>query len=236
MHDEGRVSDVGVLGDSHGIEAEGSTAAGDGGVFEGETDIEGDGGVHAEGFVDDCSDVFQVLELGIRRLLGRPNDPEDLLAHLGDDIRTLGDFVEEPGESGGGGVAAGEEHGDDLVAEFFAVARVFGEGVKEVVALLVLGFEGGGVECECAVDVGHDEVVENLKVGVDSATGHEVAEFADSVRKVLIKDSGEGEVTQLASCRCGTFGYRQRLSQSRHFHHQDVPPPLPARNPCSYPA
>ena len=45
-----------------------------------------------------------------------------------------GELVEEPGEGGGGGVAAGEQDGDELVANDLAIAREAGQGVQEGVA------------------------------------------------------------------------------------------------------
>lgn len=91
------------------------------------------------------------------------------------DGRVAGELVEEPGEGGGGGVAAGEQDGDELVANDLAIAREAGEGVQEGVARVRLCFlfEFFWGEAQGLLDVRVHEGVEDLEVGVEAAAGDE---------------------------------------------------------------
>lgn len=60
MHSKSRVADGCVFEDANWGKTVGPAAAGEGGIVEGEADVEGDDGVEAEGFVH-C--VLGVLEL-----------------------------------------------------------------------------------------------------------------------------------------------------------------------------
>ena len=86
--------------------------------------------------------MLQVLH-GLERLVRRHPRAADMVhdlgAQLGHDLGLLGEFVEEPGQRAGGGVAAGEQDGNELVAQDFAVTGVFGQGVEEGVAFVGFG-------------------------------------------------------------------------------------------------
>ena len=68
-------------------------------------------------------EVRHVFKVGVCGWGGRSDAGEDLLPELGDDIRIRGEFVEEPGERHGDGVTPCEQYGNDLVPDYFAVAR-----------------------------------------------------------------------------------------------------------------
>lgn len=108
---------------------------------------------------------------------------EDLLAEFVDDLWVLGKFMEEEGEGAGGGVAAGEEDGDDLVADDFAVASGVGEGVKEGLVLRV--FETRWVEGEALRDDWLDEVVHYFEAFPEGFAVEEAVEGADAGDLVL---------------------------------------------------
>jgi len=40
----------------------------------------------------------------------------NLLTELGNDVRVVSELVEEPAEGAGGGVATGQQHGNELIA------------------------------------------------------------------------------------------------------------------------
>ena len=131
LHYYWRVADWGVLADTDGFEAGGTAAVGEGGVVEGEADVEGDTWVEAENFVQAMLQVAHVFEIGVGWRFGGPKVVEDLMAEFGDDVRVGRELVEEPGKGAGGGVAACEEAGDELVPKLFAIAREGGDGVQK---------------------------------------------------------------------------------------------------------
>ena len=79
-------------------------------------------------------EIAHGFEVGVGRGSGGAQTVEDFGAESGDDARVPREFVEDPGQCGGGGVAAGEEDGDELVPDNGPVAREGGEGVQEGVA------------------------------------------------------------------------------------------------------
>lgn len=161
LHQKGRVPHRRIFADADGLEAVRPAAVGKSGIMKGESDVERDARIEAEGLAHDMLQVAHVLQVFVRRRLGGADALEDLAAQLGDDFGVVGQLVEEPGEHGGGGVAAGEEDGHDLVADDLAVAREAGQGVQEGVAVVGLGFlfEFFGGEAQGVVDVGVDEGV-----------------------------------------------------------------------------
>lgn len=84
-------------------------------------------------------EVAHGFEMVVGRFFIRADDGENLLSELVDDFRMCAEFVEEPGEGASGGIAAGEEYGDELVAEDRAVACVASESVQKGEAFVRLG-------------------------------------------------------------------------------------------------
>lgn len=87
-------------------------------------------------------------------------------------------LVERPRQGRGRGVAAGEQDGDELVAQHLSVAREAREGVQERVAFFGLGLGGEffGGETERVVDEWVDEFVEDFEFFVEGCSGEELVE------------------------------------------------------------
>lgn len=68
--------------------------------------------------------VGHVLEVVVCGCARRADFVKDFGAEFCIDLGVVGEFVEGPRERCGGGVAAGEEDGDDLVADGLGVAGV----------------------------------------------------------------------------------------------------------------
>ena len=115
---------------------------GERGVRESYAHVVGDDGVETQGFVEGVLQVAHGFEVVVGRFCGRVRAERavDFAAQGGHDFRVAGQRVEEPGERYCGRVAAGEEDGDELVAQHGAVARVRGQRVQEGVALVRFGF------------------------------------------------------------------------------------------------
>jgi hypothetical protein len=139
------------------------------------------------------SEIAHTFEIIIARLTGRTDTIEDFIAEFTEYSRVRGEFVEEPGESDGGGVAAGEEDGDELVAKDGAVASVGGDCMEEGVALVGFGefFEFIRGEGEGLVDDAVGEFVEHCEAGIEGFLGDEGADGARSCDRGL--DSAEGK-------------------------------------------
>lgn len=93
--------------------------------MEGVADVEGDDGVEAHSLVEDGVEVFHFLEVCVGGFpaLGADAEPgADFVAQFGHDVWVAGELEEAEGEGSGCGVAAGEEDGDELVAEDSGVA------------------------------------------------------------------------------------------------------------------
>lgn len=161
LHQKRGVAHGRVFADADRLEAVGAAAVGKRGVVKGQSDVEGDAGIEAERLAHDVLQVAHVLQVVVRRRLVGADALEDLATQLGYDFRVVGELVEEPGEHGGGGVAAREEDADDLVADDLAVAREARQGVQEGVAVVGFGFlfEFLGGKAQGVVDVGVDEGV-----------------------------------------------------------------------------
>ena len=67
---------------------------------------------------------------------------EDGLAELGEDFGVAEQLVEEPGQQGRGGVAAGQKDVEHLGAELDGVAGLLRERVEEDVVFLLVAFFG----------------------------------------------------------------------------------------------
>ena len=170
LHGHCRVEDAGMRGHADGLGAVGAAAAGQGGVDEGVADVEGDDGVEAHGLVEDGSEELHFLEVGVGWVavadVGR-----DFVAEARDGVRVARELEEAEGEGGGGGVTAGEEDGDELVADDLWVAGEAGEGVQEGVLFGQHGVELLGGHAEDGVDEGLHEVVHAAEVHAEAFAG-----------------------------------------------------------------
>ena len=102
---------------------------------------ERDGRIQAERLVEDVLEIGHGFEVGVGRgATGWAEVGEDFGAQATHNVRVAGELEEGPGQGGGGGVAAGEQDGDELVADHGAVAREAGQGVQEGVAGVGLCF------------------------------------------------------------------------------------------------
>ena len=180
LHQQGRVPDGGILADADGLQAVGPAAVRQRGVVQGQADVEGHARVQAQRLAEDVLQVAHVFQVVVGGGRAGAEAGEDLGAEGADDGRVGGELVEEPGEHGGGGVAAGEEDGYDLVADGGAVAGEAREGVQEGVAGggFGFGFEVGGRQAQGVVDVGGYEGVEDFDAREEGAAGGEPVEGA----------------------------------------------------------
>ena len=155
--------------------------------MKGQSHIEGDAGVEAQSLAHDMLQVSHILQIVISRRSVGADTLEDFATEFRHDGRVVGEFVEEPGEHGGGGVAAGEEDGDDLVADDFAVVGEAREGVQEGVARVGFRFlfQFRGREAQGVVDVGVYEGVELFDAGEEGAPGDEPVEWAGDGRLAM---------------------------------------------------
>lgn len=188
LHQKRRVPHRRVFPDADRLQAVGAAAMGKRGIVEGQSHIERHARVEAEGLAHDVLQVADILQVIVGWGFGGPDALEDVAAQLGDYLRVGGELVEEPGEHGGGGVAAGEEDADDLVADDGAVAREACEGVQEGVAGGGFGFlfKFGGREAQRVLDVGVNEGVEDFDAGEEGPPRDEPVEWPCGTRLALI--------------------------------------------------
>ena len=130
-------------------------------------------GIQAHGLVDGVLEVGHILQILVRRRAVRAQALQDLTAQLRDGVGVTAELENGEGQGAGGGVAAGEQDGDELVADDFAIAGVGGQGVAEGVALCGFGLlvEFGLVKAEDALDVGVDKGVDDFEAGAELAAG-----------------------------------------------------------------
>ena len=102
------------------------------------------------------------------------------------------ELVECPAERAGCRVAAGQQHGDELVAEDGAVTGEGGEGVQEGVTFFGFGFglKLGGGETEGVFDVGRYEGVYYSEPGAKGFAGEENIERSDLQHQFVVLDEG----------------------------------------------
>lgn len=128
-----------------------------------------------------------------------------------EDVGVLGEAHEDVGEEGGGGVAAGEEDGNEMGAEFDGVAGGFYEGVEEDVFLFLVRRGGLGprfVFGEGELHVVVDEAVAALDVRPVAAEDEPggIAEAGGRGDLGLGSVEGYAEVL-LADCEGDTGGF-----------------------------
>lgn len=150
LHDERRVSDGRVLEHRERLGTVWAAAPGQGRVLEGDADVERHGRVEAERLVEDGPEVRHVLEVVVGREAVLTNGLEDLAAQAGHGVRMPAELVGGPREGRGGGVAAGEQDGDDLVAQDLRITGEAGELVQEGVVLVGFGVGGEPPRGSCA--------------------------------------------------------------------------------------
>lgn len=187
LHDERRVTDGRVLEHRERLGAVGAAASGQSRVLEGDADVEGHGRVEAERLVEDGLEIRHVLEVVVRGQAVLANGLEYLGAQAAYCLRMPAELVDGPREDRGGGVAAGEQDGDDLVTQDFWVAREAGELVQEGVVLVGFGVGGEllGTHAQGALDEVVDEVVHDFEAVVVGFLGDQGPEAEGAGEDVL---------------------------------------------------
>lgn len=187
LHDERRVSDGRVLEHRQRLGAVRAAAPGQGRVLEGDADVERHGRVETQRLVEDGPEVRHVLEVVVRGEAVLADGLEDLGAQAGHGVRMPAELVDGPREGRGGGVAAGEQDGDDLVAQDFGVAGEAGELVQKGVVLVGFGVGGEflGAHAQGALDEVVDKAVHDFEAVVVGLFGDEGLELVGAGEDVL---------------------------------------------------
>ena len=144
LHEEGGVADGCVLQDPNRGEAVGAAAVGKSGVFQSETDVEGNDGVEAEGFIHHVLEgisfasrflhdngsgelplaylqILHSLQIRIRRWAIQPDLTHDLGTQLLDYFGVPRQLIECPGQSRGSGISSSQQHSDQLIAKHLSI-------------------------------------------------------------------------------------------------------------------
>jgi len=230
VHDVDAVVDLLPRAEVNGISTLGSTAGGQGSSARGAAAVDGNHGPETEGFPQHVleglagfqageGDAVVVGAGGSVRVV-RAEGGDDGVAQRGEGGRVPEEQVEEPGEEGGGGVAAREQDVQELSAEFEGVAGLLRQGFKEDVLLLLaligrLGVFGLGALGQRQSDVVVHELVHGFIVlfvllGVVEPVVVRQAEAAGHVHLRRVEVAGEcGFVVRFVRGRRVASGFRQ---------------------------